>query len=104
MEGGSTELRFVGRLDFVYIWRAMAASDTPSKNERFVVLRHIRDTDQALLFKSVLDSAGIESFLADENTIRMDWLWSNAIGGIKLCVREADAEEASRLLDAKETK
>jgi hypothetical protein len=28
----------------------------------------------------------------------MDWLWSNAMGGIKLLVREGDAEEAERIL------
>jgi hypothetical protein len=59
---------------------------------------------EALILKGVLDSAGIECVLADENTIRMSWHWSDAIGGVKLCVREADAEEASRLLEAKETK
>lgn len=53
----------------------------------------------AFLFSSVLDSAGIECYLADENTIRMDWLWSNLLSGIKLCVRRADADEASSLLN-----
>ena len=53
----------------------------------------------AFLFSSVLDSAGIECYLADENTIRMDWLWSNLLGRIKLCVRRADVDEASSLLN-----
>jgi hypothetical protein len=46
-----------------------------------------------------LDSAAIECFLADENTIRMDWFWSNFLGGIKVCVRKVDADAASTLLD-----
>ena len=50
---------------------------------KLVTLRQFRDLPAALLAKSVLDSAGIECFLADENTIRMDWLWSNLLGGIK---------------------
>jgi len=29
----------------------------------------------------------------------MDWLWSNAMGGIKLIVREKDAQEAEKLLN-----
>ena len=29
----------------------------------------------------------------------MDWFWSNLLGGIKLCVRESDADAASDLLD-----
>jgi len=53
----------------------------------------------AFLFGSVLDSAGIECYLADENTIRMDWFWSNFLGRIKLCVRKTDADTALSLLD-----
>lgn len=53
---------------------------------------------QAFVEKSVLDDAGIECFLQDDNVVRMDWLWSNAMGGIKLLVREKDAEEALKLL------
>jgi hypothetical protein len=28
----------------------------------------------------------------------MDWFWSNLLGGIKLCVRESDADAATDLL------
>jgi hypothetical protein len=48
--------------------------------------------------RSRINSAGIQCFLADENTIRMDWLWSNLLGGIKFCVRKVDADAASSLL------
>jgi hypothetical protein len=77
----------------------MATSDSQYENQRFLVLRRFRDLPDALLFDSILDSAAIECFLADENTIRMDWFWSNFLGGIKLCVRKADADSASSLLD-----
>lgn len=53
---------------------------------------------EALLAKSMLDSAGIESFLGDENLVRLDWFYSNLVGGIKLMVREEDAETARTLL------
>jgi Putative prokaryotic signal transducing protein len=53
----------------------------------------------AQVAKSILDSAGIESFLADENVVRMDWFYSNAVGGIKLLVRHEDAETAKKLLE-----
>ena len=66
-----------------------------------VTLRQFRDIPAALLAKSVLDSEGIECFLADENTIRMDWLWSNLLGGVKLWVKEEDAGRASELLAQK---
>lgn len=76
----------------------MATRDVPYENQRFIVLRRFRDQPDAFLSGSLLDSAGIECDLADENTIRMDWLWSNLLGRIKLCVRNADADTASSLL------
>src|SRR5947209_4484756 len=64
-----------------------------------VVLCRYRDLHEAMMAKGALDSAGIPSFMADENTVRMDWMWSNAIGGIRLFVREEDASDAGDLLD-----
>ena len=64
-----------------------------------LTIRQFRDLPEALLAKSVLESAGIECFLGDDNLIRMDWLWSNLLGGIKLRVRREDALVASRLLE-----
>jgi hypothetical protein len=63
-----------------------------------VVLRRFRDLPDALLAKSILDSADIECFLIDENIVRMNWLWSNAVGGIKLWIRPENAD-AAELLD-----
>lgn len=63
-----------------------------------VILRIYRDMPAAFVEKSVLEDAGIECYLQDDNVVRMDWLWSNAMGGIKLIVREKDAEEAEKIL------
>lgn len=63
-----------------------------------ITIRRFRDLPDALLAKSILDSASIECFLADENVIRMDWLWSNLLDGIKLWVRPSDID-AVELLD-----
>lgn len=65
-----------------------------------LTIRQFRDLPDALLAKSALESAGIECFLGDDNLIRMDWLWSNLLGGIKLRVRQEDAIVASRLLES----
>jgi hypothetical protein len=65
---------------------------------RPVVLRKYRDMPAAFVEKSVLDAADIPCFLQDDNVVRMDWLWSNAMGGIKLMVREKDAQEAENIL------
>ena len=65
-----------------------------------VIVGRYRDLAIASVAKSILDSAGIESFLADDNVIRMDWFYSNAVGGIKLFVRGEDAAEARQLLES----
>jgi hypothetical protein len=64
-----------------------------------VMIQRYRDLPEASVAQSILNSAGIESFLADENLVRLDWFYSNLIGGIKLFVREEDADEARKLLE-----
>lgn len=64
-----------------------------------VVLRRYRDITQAMVDRTVLESAGIKCFLYDDNLIRLDWFVSNAIGGAKLAVSESDAAEAAQILE-----
>ena len=66
--------------------------------EDLIVLRQFRDLPEALLAKGSLESAGIQAFMADDNMVRMDWFISNLVGGIKLCVRPADADAAMEIL------
>jgi hypothetical protein len=77
---------------------------TPPRPELrdLLTIRQFRDLPEALLAKSVLDSAGIECSLGDDNLIRMDWLWSNLLGGIKLRVRQEDALVAAQLLEGED--
>lgn len=53
---------------------------------------------EAHIAKSKLASEGIPAFLADENTINMQWLYSDAIGGVKLQVPEVYLEQAFEAL------
>ena len=64
-----------------------------------ITIRNFRDLHEALLAKGSLESSGIESFLADENMVHMDWLISNLLGGVKLKVDAANAEAAVEILD-----
>jgi hypothetical protein len=73
-------------------------SGEASETYRPVILRRYSEMPAAFVEKSVLEDAGIECYLQDENVVRMDWFWSNAMGGIKLIVREKDAEEAEKIL------
>jgi Putative prokaryotic signal transducing protein len=64
-----------------------------------VTIRQIRDLPEALLAKGSLESAGIEVVLTDENMVRLDWFWSNLMGGIKLKVSPEDVEVANEILN-----
>ena len=63
-----------------------------------VTIRKFRDLPEALLAQGRLESSGIESSLADDNMVRMDWLISNLLGGVKLKVEEANVEIAEEIL------
>jgi hypothetical protein len=69
------------------------------ESRNLVLLRRFRDLPEALLAKGKLDSSEVPSFLADDNTVRMDWLWSNAIGGVKILVEPEHFSEAAKLLN-----
>jgi hypothetical protein len=53
---------------------------------------------EANMVKSQLESAGIPVFVADEHTVGMNWLYSNALGGVKVQVPESLASEAQQIL------
>lgn len=63
-----------------------------------ITLRSFDNYFYANITLTKLEDAGIECWLKDENTVTIDPLLSNAIGGIKLVVKESDAPEAIRLL------
>jgi hypothetical protein len=64
-----------------------------------VTIAKFRDLPEALLAQGNLNSSGIETVLLDDNLVRLDWLWSNAVGGIKLQVKAEDADEATEILN-----
>jgi len=63
-----------------------------------ITIRRFRDLPEAVLAKGMLHSAGIECFLEDDNIVRMDWFYSNAVGGIKLQVSPEDVASAIEIL------
>jgi hypothetical protein len=64
-----------------------------------VVIRSFWNLLDAELAKGLLDAAGIESFLFDDNMVRLDWFNANALGGIKLRVDADNVEDAKRILE-----
>lgn len=64
-----------------------------------IVVRSYWNLLEAELAKGALDAEGIESFLFDDNMVRMDWFNANAIGGVKVRVDPHNVEAANRILD-----
>jgi Putative prokaryotic signal transducing protein len=52
----------------------------------------------AQVVQSCLKGSGIEAFLPDEMTIQNNWLWANAMGGVRVQVFDEDAERAAEIL------
>jgi predicted RNA-binding Zn-ribbon protein involved in translation (DUF1610 family) len=50
--------------------------------------------------RSLLESAGIQGWIADEHLVRMNWFLSNMVGGMRLQVDERDEATARKILDA----
>jgi Putative prokaryotic signal transducing protein len=73
-------------------------SEDVIESRPLVTVRKYRDLPEAFVARSVLESAGIECFLQDENTVRMDWFWSNMIGGARLQVAAEDEAAAKEIL------
>ncbi|MFV8322016.1 DUF2007 domain-containing protein [Flavobacterium sp. LB3P21] len=52
-------------------------------------------SSEAIIFKGKLESEGIEVFMRDNNTVDSNPLYSNAVGGVKLFVKNDDFEKAT---------
>ena len=70
----------------------------PRNDGTIVSIRRFRDLSEALVVRGVLEAAGIPCFLRNENTVRIDWQISNAIGGIRLDVLDSDVEAAESVM------
>jgi DNA-directed RNA polymerase subunit RPC12/RpoP len=67
----------------------------------WVTLRSYSTPIEAHVVRGHLESEGIPCFLRDEHTIDMNWLYSNVLGGVKLCVPEQELHHAREILAGK---
>jgi hypothetical protein len=63
-----------------------------------VTLRSYRDPIDAELAKTQLESAGIPAVVVDQYLISIQWLYSGALGGVKVKVEESDLGIAREVL------
>jgi hypothetical protein len=65
---------------------------------KMITIRTFINPIEANIIKGRLESAGIPVLLLDENTVNTYWLYANAIGGMRLQVKEEDVENALSIL------
>jgi len=67
-------------------------------DEALITVATFYNEPELLLARARLESADIECFVLDENMLRIGGWHSHILGGIKLQVRQADAEDAAAIL------
>lgn len=71
-----------------------------SKGEfKLITIANFRDLPLAELAKLKLDSEDIPCFLQDKNLVGVNWMYSNAIGGVKLQVPKEYIDSAKQILN-----
>jgi hypothetical protein len=73
--------------------------DAPATNDELVTVATFDDAVSARMAFNYVREASLRAVLSDENTVTMDWLLSNAIGGIKVQVNSKDVARAYQLLE-----
>jgi len=68
------------------------------ERRQLATVRRYRDLSQAIVTRSLLESASIPVYLQDENLVRLKWWLSNFIGGIRLQVDGTDEAVSVELL------
>lgn len=66
---------------------------------KFITIARYTEVPLAELGKGKLESEGIESYLLNKHHISINWLYSNALGGVKIQVLKEDAEMALEILN-----
>lgn len=68
------------------------------KDEKLITILTVTFAHEAIATKGRLEAEGIFCFMKDELTVQILPFHSNAVGGIKLQVRESDVERAMEIL------
>ena len=69
-----------------------------SNLDNFVTIKTFTGISDLAIPRTLLEANGLECRVLDELTVQVSPLYSNAIGGIKLQVRESDIQKAAEIL------
>jgi Zn finger protein HypA/HybF involved in hydrogenase expression len=68
------------------------------ETEKFITVLTFTFASEVAIIRGRLESEGITCFVQDELTVQVNPLYSNAIGGVKLQVKESDLNQAIEIL------
>lgn len=54
--------------------------------------------EDAHMLRMRLEAGGVPAYVQDENMVQTDWLYSNAIGGVRVQIAEDDLDRAKEIL------
>ena len=68
-------------------------------DDKLITVLTVTYPHELAIIRGRLESEGIECFVQDELTVQVNPFYSNAIGGIKLQVRESNYDKAVEILE-----
>ncbi|HTS35064.1 MAG TPA: hypothetical protein VMH04_05290 [Candidatus Solibacter sp.] len=80
-----------------------ATGEESAEFRDLVTIRSYWSLSEGQMAKGLIESAGIDAFLFDENMLNLNWFNANAIGGVKLRVDARNVEAANQILEEKAT-
>ncbi len=78
----------------------LATANPDTGEEELITIANFSHPTEADPVVAWLESEGIECFVTNEHTVAMNWLYSNAIGGVGVQVKAVDVERANEILQA----
>lgn len=71
----------------------------PGHSDKYVTIATYIGAWEAHLARAKLESEGIYSLVLDDQTASINWIYSSALGAVRLQVREEDSKRAIHLLE-----
>ena len=71
----------------------------PDSSNKYVTIATYTGAWEAHLARAKLESEGIFALVLDDQTASINWIYSSALGAVRLQVREEDSERAIQLLE-----
>lgn len=63
-----------------------------------ITLAQFSKPEEAQLLRLRLEAGGVPAFIQDENIVNLNWLLSNAVGGVRVEIFDGDLEAAEEIL------